>query len=149
MRWVRQVWRKSAWLIVLAMMLSVPVQAWSDAAPHRAQEIGEISAPELPREARETLERIRRGGPFPYDRDGITFGNYEKRLPVQRRGHYREYTVTTPGLSHRGARRIVVGCERQRPVAQPPGPPGLAYCRGGGEFYYTADHYRSFRRIIE
>lgn len=95
------------------------------------------------------LQLIRRGGPYPNERDGITFGNYEKLLPAAQRGHYREYTVLTPGVRHRGARRIVVGCEQQRPAPPSPGLLRLAQCRGGGEFYYTADHYRTFRRIVE
>ncbi|HKQ27831.1 MAG TPA: ribonuclease domain-containing protein [Burkholderiales bacterium] len=89
----------------------------------------DIRVHELPVEARVTLERIRAGGPFPYPQDGRTFSNRERLLPTQRRGYYREYTVATPGLRERGARRIVAG----RP----------------GEFYYTDDHYRSFRRILE
>lgn len=109
----------------------------------------EIRVPELPQEARETLQLIRRGGPYPHERDGVTFGNYEKLLPAARRGHYREYTVTTPGVRHRGARRIVVGCEQQRPSSPSPGLLRLAHCRDGGEFYYTVDHYRTFRRIVE
>lgn len=109
----------------------------------------EIRVAELPHEARETLQLIRRGGPYPHERDGIPFGNYEKLLPAAQRGHYREYTVMTPGVRHRGARRIVVGCERQRQAAPPHGLLRLAHCRDGGEFYYTADHYRSFRRIVE
>ncbi|OQA34262.1 MAG: Guanyl-specific ribonuclease Sa [Betaproteobacteria bacterium ADurb.Bin341] len=84
---------------------------------------------DLPPEAQHTLRLIQRGGPFPYGKDGSTFGNYEKILPPRPRGHYREYTVPTPGVRHRGARRIVTG-----PV---------------GEFYYTADHYRTFKRIRE
>jgi ribonuclease T1 len=88
-----------------------------------------IRVSQLPAEARATLALIRQDGPFPYERDGITFGNFERRLPLRERGYYREYTVPTPGISHRGARRIVVGRE--------------------GELYYTSDHYRSFRRIIE
>jgi ribonuclease T1 len=77
---------------------------------------------------------IETGGPFPYKRDGIIFGNFEKLLPFERRGYYREYTVPTPGLRHRGARRIVCGgWEVRRPDA----------C------YYTADHYRSFRKIAQ
>ena len=88
-----------------------------------------IPAAQLPAEARATLALIRERGPFPYERDGVVFGNFERRLPVRERGYYREYTVPTPGVSHRGARRIVVG--RQ------------------GELYYTSDHYRSFRRIVE
>ena len=111
--------------------------------------IREVRLQELPVEAHQTLQWIRNGGPFPHERDGITFGNYEKLLPAAPRGHYREYTVATPGINHRGARRLVVGCERQRPVNAPTGPLRLAQCRDGGEFYYTADHYRSFRRIVE
>lgn len=87
----------------------------------------------MPAEARETLRLIRRGGPFPYERDGITFGNREKLLPSQPRGYYREYTVRTPGLKQRGARRIVCG---GAPIA-----PEICY--------YTADHYASFRAIHE
>lgn len=84
---------------------------------------------DLPVEARQTLRLIKEDGPFPYSRDGITFGNYEKRLPLRQRGYYREYTVKTPGVRHRGARRIIAGSQ--------------------AEFYYTADHYRTFQRIRE
>jgi ribonuclease T1 len=84
---------------------------------------------ELPPQARETLALIKAGGPFPYPRDGAVFANREGLLPKRERGYYREYTVKTPGAKDRGARRIVAG--------------------RGGEFYYTDDHYRSFRRIIE
>jgi guanyl-specific ribonuclease Sa len=83
----------------------------------------------LPAEAHRTLRLIEAGGPFPYDRDGTTFQNRERRLPAQPPGYYREYTVPTPGSPDRGARRIVSG-------GNPP-----------VEFYYTDDHYRSFRRI--
>lgn len=83
----------------------------------------------LPPEARDTLRLILRGGPFPYDRDGAVFGNFEKLLPGKARGYYREYTVATAGLRHRGARRIVTGGK----------PPAV--------FYYTDDHYQSFREI--
>lgn len=94
----------------------------------------EIASADLPREARATLDLIRQGGPFPYPRDGIVFNNYEKLLPPQTRGYYREYTVATAGVRHRGARRIVCGGqEPRRPDA----------C------YYTADHYRSFRKVPE
>ena len=87
----------------------------------------QLSAQE--QELRKTLERIGRNGPFPYQRDGITFENRERLLPQKPRGYYREYTVDTPGLSHRGPRRVVTG-------GNPP-----------VEFYYTEDHYRSFIRI--
>lgn len=88
-----------------------------------------IAAAELPYEAQQTLTLIKTGGPFPYARDGIVFGNYERLLPQHRRGYYLEYTVRTPGRRDRGPRRIIAG-ER-------------------GEYYYTEDHYRSFRRIRE
>lgn len=88
-----------------------------------------IALTELPTEARQTLRLIQSGGPFPYARDGVVFGNYERRLPLRPRGYYREYTVRTPGSRDRGPRRIVAG-ERS-------------------EYYYTADHYRSFQRIVE
>jgi ribonuclease T1 len=81
------------------------------------------------RELANTLERISRGGPYPYKRDGVVFENRERLLPVQPRGYYREYTVPTPGLDHRGARRVVTGGD----------PPQV--------FFYTKDHYRSFTRI--
>ena len=93
---------------------------------------------DLPPEARVTLALIKRGGAFPYPRkDGSTFGNFEKRLPEQPRGYYREYTVPTPGSRDRGARRIVAGSGRMGNVAT------------SGEYYYSHDHYRSFRRIQE
>ncbi len=83
----------------------------------------------LPPEAVATLQAIERGGPFPYERDGVTFQNRERRLPERPRGYYREYTVPTPGSRDRGARRIVSGGD----------PPEV--------YYYTDDHYRSFRRV--
>ena len=92
-----------------------------------------IHVAELPRQGRDTYERIRRGGPFPYDKDGGVFGNRERLLPAQKRGYWREYTVTTPGSRDRGARRIVCGGPTKVPHA----------C------YYTADHYASFRMIVE
>lgn len=100
------------------------------------QAAGEVRVEALPPEARATLELIRKGGPFPYQKDGSTFGNREGLLPRRPRGHYREYTVRTPGRRDRGARRIVAG-----------------HAAGGallpGEVYYTDDHYRSFRRVLE
>jgi ribonuclease T1 len=90
---------------------------------------GGIAVRELPPEARATLSLIRAGGPFPYSRDGAVFGNREAHLPKRERGYYLEYTVPTPGVRGRGPRRIVVGRD--------------------GELYYSDDHYRSFRRIIQ
>jgi len=90
---------------------------------------GEIEKKQLPPEAVETIALIRKGGPFPYERDSAVFGNRERLLPVRERGWYREYTVRTPGERTRGARRIVAGRD--------------------GTLYYSDDHYRSFRRILE
>jgi len=115
-------------------------QARGDAGPVAAtQVIPENAVADLPREARETLRLIRQSGPFPHERDGTVFGNYEKLLPQRERGYYREYTVKTPGIKGRGARRIIAGCA---PAAGRP-------CGTGGELYYTDDHYQSFRRIRE
>ncbi|MFZ5508481.1 MAG: ribonuclease domain-containing protein [Pseudomonadota bacterium] len=94
-----------------------------------------ITVAELPPEARETLALIRQGGPFPHRKDGAVFANREGLLPARPRGYYREYTVPTPGARDRGARRIVAGAGDTGDV------------RISGEYYYTPDHYRSFRRI--
>lgn len=88
---------------------------------------------ELPAQEREVLAAVYRGGPFAFDKDGVVFGNRERLLPVQQRGYYREYTVAAPGARNRGARRIVCGGPARTPDA----------C------WYTADHYASFRRIVE
>lgn len=93
-----------------------------------------VSLAQLPAEARKTDALIRSGGPFPYRKDGTVFGNRERLLPKKPRGHYREYTVRTPGSRDRGARRIVCGGER---------PTEPEAC------YYTGDHYASFARIVQ
>ena len=113
-------------LLLLAACLAVCAGAAVQA--REASPLPPVALAELPPEARHTLGLIERGGPFPHRRDGVTFGNYEKRLPLRSRGYYREYTVPTPGSRDRGARRIVAG--------------------DAGERYYTDDHYRSFRRIV-
>ena len=101
------------------------------------QPVPEVRAAELPKEARETLALIKHGGPFPYRQDGAVFRNFEQRLPARGRGYYREYTVPTRGARDRGPRRIVAGA----------GESGDA--RTSGEYYYTDDHYRTFRRVRE
>ena len=88
-----------------------------------------INASQLPKEARQTLALIAKGGPYPYDRDGVNFGNFEGLLPKKSGGFYKEYTVPTPGESDRGARRIIVGKDSAK--------------------YYTPDHYESFKFIAE
>lgn len=100
-----------------------------DAPAGTSESRAQIVLRDLPREAQATIALIRKGGPFPYDRDGVVFGNYERMLPLRERGYYREYTVPTPGVRSRGARRIVHG--------------------RAGELYYTDDHYRTFRRVKE
>lgn len=98
-------------------------------APRRIQPtLADIAVKALPPEARDTLRQIEKGGPYDFDRDGIVFGNFEKRLPIKERGYYHEFTVKTPGVRHRGARRIITGM--------------------GGEKYYSDDHYISFKRIV-
>lgn len=92
-----------------------------------------VSVAELPQQGRETYRLIQQGGPFPYDKDGVIFGNRERILPAQQRGYYREYTVKTAGVRNRGAQRIVCG-------GRPKSPEGC---------YYTNDHYASFRKIVE
>ena len=116
--------------MLCASALSFPAEA-------RQKRIEDVAVAELPTEALDTLALIRRGGPFPYRKDGTVFGNFERRLPLQERGYYREYTVPTPGSRDRGARRIVAGAGDTGDV------------RTSGEYYYTDDHYRSFRRIRE
>lgn len=106
---------------------TTPSSPTGERTPHSG--LPTIAASELPREGRETLRLIHRGGPFPYDRDGITFQNRERILPAQPRGYYAEYTVPTPGESDRGARRLVAGDD--------------------GDVYFTDDHYRSFRQVEE
>ena len=119
--------------LLAAVLGGFPAQAgdWTDRPA--ASETATVQVAGLPRQGRETYELIRRGGPFPDGKDGAVFGNRERLLPAEKRGFYREYTVTTPGSRDRGARRIVCG-----------GPPRAPYA-----CYYTADHYASFRRIVE
>jgi ribonuclease T1 len=125
--------RGAVFVRLIAMLALLGVEA-ALAQPRAVQEVLPVIAlAELPREARETLGLIRGGGPFPYERDGVRFGNRERLLPPEARNYYREYTVRTPGVRNRGARRIVCGGPAKTPDA----------C------YYTDDHYRSFARISQ
>ncbi len=117
----REAWRGLAAAALLALA-GLGVAHGAQAAT------SEVQWRDLPPEARQTLQLIERGGPYPYQRDGAVFGNFERLLPLRERGYYREYTVAT-GSRNRGARRIVAGAS--------------------GERYYTDDHYRSFQRIRE
>jgi guanyl-specific ribonuclease Sa len=129
-----------SWLAVLvAIVIAIALWRQQDdtqpAADSSAANTQQASTPDpaglagLPDDARETLALIAAGGPFPYDRDGTVFHNRERRLPERPRGYYREYTVPTPGERDRGARRIVTGGN----------PPEV--------YYYTDDHYETFRRL--
>lgn len=121
-----------AWLILSLALLWLPAGAQAH-AHHAAQGahagLAMVSVAELPPEARDTLRAIKQGGPFAYPRDGVAFGNFERALPQRPRGYYHEYTVRTPGVRNRGARRIISG--------------------EADEYYYTADHYQTFKRIRE
>ena len=123
--------------IVLAAMLWLPHASQSSALDSnritaQAQagtDLPVIAVAELTAEARATLDAIKHGGPFAFEHDGRVFNNFEGILPKRRHGYYHEYTVATPGVDSRGVRRIVSGTRR--------------------EYYYTADHYQTFKRIVE
>ena len=119
--------------MALLIALTPPLLASPAHARESAPSLREVDVAALPPEARDVLERVKAGGPFRYERDGVTFGNRERLLPSRHRGFYHEYTVDTPGARNRGARRIICGGPRRSPEV----------C------YYTDDHYASFRRIRE
>jgi ribonuclease T1 len=120
---------------VLATSLSTMlVQARTPSSVLPGSAVASVAYTGLPPQGQEVMEQIRQGGPFRYEKDGTVFGNRERLLPSQKRGYYREYTVPTPGLRHRGARRIV--CGGQQP-------------RSPDACYYTEDHYSSFRLIVQ
>lgn len=116
------------WTLFLATLI-IAISAFAKDVPP----LDVISAGQLPVEAQQTLKLVKKGGPFPYAKDGVVFGNYEGVLPKQKRGYYHEFTVKTPGARNRGPRRIIAG-----------GDPATS-----GEYYYTDDHYATFRRIKE
>ena len=142
MRAFRQIGRKPKWRLPRALILGILLASLL-VAPHvgcdqlatgldasaGASGLDDVGFDDLPPEAQTTLHLIDSGGPFPYDKDGSVFHNYEGLLPAEADGYYREYTVETPGASNRGARRIVAGAD--------------------GERYYTDNHYESFRLIVE
>lgn len=117
-------------VILAAFAMLSPAAAQRDTAPRERVQLSlaDVSVKSLPPEAREAFTLIEKGGPYPFDRDGIVFGNFEKRLPIKERGYYHEFTVKTPGVKHRGARRIVTG--------------------KSGEKFYSDDHYKTFKRIV-
>jgi ribonuclease T1 len=128
---------KSGALFALALAATVSMAALAPSLSQARQAVGlgaDVSLSSLPAEARRTDQLIHSGGPFPFSRDGVVFGNYEKRLPREPRGWYHEYTVPTPGARNRGARRIICG-------GNPPTEPDACF--------YTEDHYSSFHRIVK
>jgi ribonuclease T1 len=122
---MKNVFARTSTIFLLILFLSLNVFAKSNS------QIDSVDLSALPREGQTTLSLIKQGGPFPYEKDGAVFGNYENRLPKQKRGYYHEYTVKTPRARNRGAKRIVSG-----------GQPTTS-----GEYYYTDDHYESFKKI--
>ena len=118
----------------LAFVLATAASVSLAKGPAAADDASTVALAALPAEAQATHRLILAGGPFPYEKDGTTFFNRERLLPGKPRGFYREYTVRTPGARNRGARRLVCGGE-------PPTKPEACF--------YTADHYASFRRIVQ
>jgi ribonuclease T1 len=127
-RFTPQSWRRAVAIALAFAACACIAPVTAKSAP---DDLPDVARATLPREAQETLALIAKGGPFPYQRDGVVFGNREKRLPARARGYYHEYTVPTPGARTRGARRIICGGD----------------VRDIAECYYTNDHYRTFRRI--
>ncbi len=135
--------------VSIAALVAVPALAYALAAydtgqpqiqlpdlPVCAQLAGAVTdVQDLPPQARITLALIRRDGPFPYQKDGVTFQNRERRLPTQRYGYYHEFTVPTPAERDRGRRRIIAGAG------------SVGRYTESGEYYYTPDHYKRFYRI--
>jgi len=135
-RWVNRAgaWAVAAILAASASTFLVQARSPNETSFPPSSGVTSVALAGLPAQGRAVMAQIREGGPFRYEKDGTVFGNRERLLPSQTRGYYREYTVTTPGLSHRGARRIVCGGQQPR---QP------------DACFYTADHYSSFRLIVQ
>ena len=105
-----------------------------------ADVIGTINVADLPASAQEVISKIKAGStdwPFPKN-DGIHFGNREKQLPTNNHASYKEYTVCTEQMSsqlargkrpNRGTRRIIHDVKNDI-------------------YYYTDDHYKTFRKVV-
>lgn len=117
-------------LAILTLTIAQPAMSLPVVAIVRspAIQIEQVSIERLPLEVIQTIQTIEAGGAFRYRQDGSIFGNRERRLPLVRYGTYREYTVPTPSVRTRGARRLITAPHRI--------------------YYYTGDHYRSFQQIV-
>ncbi len=122
---IKNVFARTSSIFLVVLFFSLNVFAKS------TTQLDIVEVASLPKEAQSMLMLIKQGGSFPYEKDGAIFGNYESKLPKQKRGYYHEYTVKTPRAHNRGARRIIAG-------GQP---------MTSGEYYYTDDHYDSFKKI--
>ena len=134
---LRKVAARTSQFMLVCLMLAAAISGTTLVHSRETPAIGDqttISLSELPAQGRQTYQLILSGGPFPFEKDGVVFGNRERILPHQPRGFYREYTVQTPGSRDRGARRIVCGGRQ---------------IRAPEACYYSQDHYASFRRIVE
>jgi ribonuclease T1 len=163
---VKSVRSEGSRCIIAGLFLISLIAFGSIAAGLRPDVLPEFGFAQLPPQVRETLQLIKQGGPFPYTRDSTVFGNRERQLPRREHGYYREYTVKTPGARDRGARRIVAGgcaphelsaTQQQNKEFSGHAPEVnrneisqrlMAPC-SASEYYYTDDHYASFRRIRE
>lgn len=122
---MKKIFARTSSIFLLILFFSLNVFAKNTA------QLDIVEVASLPKEGQTALLLIKQGGPFPYEKDGAVFGNYESKLPKQKRGYYHEYTVKTPRARNRGARRIIAGGQSMT----------------SGEYYYTDDHYDSFRKI--
>lgn len=129
----RRALHKAGAAVMVAGALAAGSTGWARTADAETGALAPVPLASLPAQAQSTHQLILAGGPFPYPKDGTVFGNRERILPAKPRGHYREYTVKTPGSRNRGARRIVCG-------GKPPTQPDTCF--------YTDDHYASFKRIV-
>ena len=122
---IQSVFARTSFIFLLILFFSLNVFA------KNTTQLDIVEVASLPKEAQSMLLVIKQGGPFSYEKDGVVFGNYESKLPKQKRGYYHEYTVKTPRARNRGARRIIAGGQVMT----------------SGEYYYTDDHYDSFKKI--
>lgn len=82
------------------------------------------------------IKKIKSGSTdWPFDKDGSVFQNREGKLPAG--GSYREYTVVTPKM----AKSLKEGKRPNR------GKQRIVYDTKSKLFYFTGDHYKSFKEV--